>query len=403
MLYLSSKQKGGPMYIKRDAEKLLKKFAEKYPVITITGPRQSGKTTICKKVFPQKKYVSLEDIDLRDYAYNDPRGFLSEYSNGVIIDEIQRVPDLLSYIQGVVDKNQQKGEFILTGSSQFELSKTISQSLAGRTALLKLFPFSFTEIYDKIENTKDWLNKIIYTGFYPRIFKDKLNPTDSLSAYTKTYIDRDVRQFSEIRNLQIFRTFLKLCASRTGQLLNYTNISNDCGVSVPTIKNWISILEQSYIIFLLYPFHKNIKKRLIKTPKIYFYDVGLSAYLNGAKNSNHINSLPNRGSLFENFIIAEMIKMNAHKNYKNDFYFFMNKNRLEIDLIINEGLKIHPIEIKSAQTFNQTFIKNLQYFAKLYNQDSIGKVIYTGDNQTRSNYEVLNYYNFLKSFESSTS
>ena len=358
------------MYIKRDAEKLLKKYASQYPVVTITGPRQSGKTTICKKVFPKKKYVSLEDIDFREFAENDPRGFLSEYSNGVIIDEIQRVPALLSYIQGIVDNKEQKGEFILTGSSQFELTKNISQSLAGRTAILKLFPFSFTEIYKKNSSKRDWLNNVIYTGFYPRIFNDKLNPTDNLSAYTETYIERDVRLLSEIRDLKTFKTFLKLCASRTGQLLNYTSISNDCGVSIHTIKNWISILEQSYIIFLLYPFHKNMKKRLIKTPKIYFYDVGLSAYLNGARNYRHIDSLPNRGSLFENFVIADIIKMNAHHNFKNDFYFFMNKNRLEVDLIIDEGIKNIPIEIKSAQTFNQAFIKNLKYFAKFHNENS---------------------------------
>ncbi len=396
---MSKIEKDDRMYIKRDSEILLKKFAQQYPVVTITGPRQSGKTTLCRYVFPNKKYVSLEDIDFREYAENDPREFLSEYSGGVIIDEIQRVPELLSYIQGIADKNQQKGEFILTGSSQFELTKNISQSLAGRTALLKLFPFSYLEIYPNKMPSREWLNKVIYTGFYPRIFKDKLDPTDNLSAYMETYIERDVRQFSEIRDLKIFRTFLKLCASRTGQLLNYTSISNDCGVSVPTIKNWISILEQSYIIFQLFPYHKNIKKRLIKTPKIYFCDVGLCAYLNGAKRFEHIDALPNRGSLFENFVIAEMMKMNAHRNLKNDFYFFKNKNGLEVDLIIDEGLNILPIEIKSAQTYNETFVKNLKYFAKFHNEDSIGQVIYTGKNQVRKNYKVLNYYEFFKLYK----
>ena len=389
------------MYIKRDSEKLLKKFALQYPVVTITGPRQSGKTTICKETFPDKKYVTLEDIDMRELAENDPRGFLSEYSNGVIIDEIQRVPELLSYIQGIVDKNQQKGEFILTGSSQFELSKNISQSLAGRTALLKLFPFSYTEIYDKTRSTREWINRIMYTGFYPRIFKDSLDPTDYYSAYTETYIERDVRQFSEVRNLNTFGTFLKLCASRTGQLLNFSNLSGDCGVSVTTIKNWISILEKSFIIYLLFPFHSNIKKRLIKTPKLYFYDVGLCAYLNGAKRFEHIEVLPNRGSLFESFIISEIVKMNAYNNLKNDFYFFKNKNGIEVDLIIDEGIKIHPVEIKSAQTFNESFIKNLSYFARFHNEDSIGQIIYTGKNQMRSNYKVLNYYEFFKLYKNS--
>ncbi len=387
------------MYIKRDSERLLKKFAEQYPVVTITGPRQSGKTTICKKTFPDKKYVSLEDIDFREFAENDPRGFLSEYSGGVIIDEIQRVPGLLSYIQGIVDKNQKKGEFILTGSSQFELSRNISQSLAGRTALLKLFPFSYTEIYTKGEPAREWINRVIYTGFYPRIFKDKLDPTDYLSAYTETYIERDVRQFSEIRDLKGFGTFLKLCASRTGQLLNYSNLSEDCGVSVPTIKNWISILEKSYIVFLLFPFYSNIRKRLIKTPKIYFYDVGLCAYLNGAKKFDHIEALPNRGSLFENFVISEIVKMNAHNNVKDEFYFFKNKNGLEVDLVIDSGLQITPVEIKSSHTFNHAFTKNLTYFTHLFKDEVNGQIVYAGDDQKRSNYQVFNYYSFFKDYE----
>lgn len=384
------------MYIKRDAEKLLKKFAAQYPVVTITGPRQSGKTTICQKTFPEKKYVSLEDIDYRDFAENDPRAFLSEYSGGVIIDEIQRVPTLLSYIQGIVDRNQQKGEFILTGSSQFELSAGISQSLAGRTALLKLFPFSYTEIYKKSGSDRSWLDRVLYTGFYPRIFKDELDPTDSLSAYIQTYVERDVRMFSEIRNLKTFRTFLRLCAARTGQLLNYNSLSNDCGVSVPTIKSWVSILEQSYLIFLLEPFHSNIKKRLIKTPKIYFYDVGLCAYLNGAKKSEHISSLPNRGSLFENFVIAEMLKMNYHNNLKYNFNFFRNKTGIEVDTVLNTGMKIMPIEIKSAFTFNDSLADNLEYFSQFHDNEKIGVVIYAGKSQTRTRYYAFNYEDFFK-------
>ncbi len=199
------------MYIKRDAEKLLIKFAKQYTVVTVTGPRQSGKTTLCKKTFPKKKYVSLEDIDNREYAQNDPRGFLSEYNGGVIIDEVQRVPSLLSYIQGIVDKNEIKGEYILTGSSQFELSKQISQSLAGRTALIKLLPFSYTEIYKSSTATNNWINNIIFKGFYPRIHSDKLDPTDAISAYIETYIERDIRQFYAVKDLNLFRTFLKLC------------------------------------------------------------------------------------------------------------------------------------------------------------------------------------------------
>lgn len=386
------------MYIKRNAEEKLKKFAKQYPVVTITGPRQSGKTTLCQHVFPDKKYVSLEDIDNRKYAMSDPRGFLSEYSNGVIIDEVQKVPDLLSYIQGIVDKNQIKGEFILTGSSQFELSRSISQSLAGRTALLKLFPFSYVEIYNSAEYSAEWVNKVLYKGFYPRIHSDDLDATEAMSAYVETYVERDVRQFYDVKDLNLFSTFIKLIAARTGQILNYSNIADDCGVTIPTIKNWVSILEQSYIIFLLQPYHSNMKKRLVKTPKVYFYDVGLCAYLNGAKQENHIGALPNKGSLFENFVISEVLKMSAHNSFKDEFYFFRDKNKKEVDLLINKGLKIYPYEIKSALTYNSDFTKNLKYLADLTKSDNIGNVIYAGETQKRSDFTVFNYFDFFKDY-----
>ncbi|MCK5809315.1 ATP-binding protein, partial [bacterium] len=316
----------------------------------------------------------------------------------VIIDEVQRVPDLLSYIQEIVDNNQMKGEFILTGSSQFELSRAISQSLAGRTALIKLFPFSYSEIYNSVEFSTEWVNQILYKGFYPRIHSDALNPTDALSAYIETYIERDVRQLYDVKDLNLFRVFIKLLASRVGQLLNYSSIANDCGISLPTVKQWISILEQSYIIFILHPFHRNMKKRLIKTPKIYFYDVALVAYLTGAKQSEHVGILPVRGSLFENFIVAEMVKMSAHNNMKHDFYFFRDKEGKEVDLLIDKGLSMLPLEIKSAQTFIMRFVENLKYFAELSRSLNIGSVIYAGESQKRSDFTVYNYYDFFKSY-----
>ena len=385
------------MYIKRDIESTLLKFAKQYPVITITGPRQSGKTTLCRHTFPDKKYVSLENMDSREFAMTDPRGFLSEYSGGVIIDEVQRVPDLLSYIQGVTDEHQIKGEFILTGSSQFELSKSISQSLAGRTALVKLFPFSVYEIYELVVYTQEKLNEIIFNGFYPRIHSDRLDPYDALSAYIETYVERDVRQLYDVKDLNLFRTFIKLVAARTGTLLNYSSIANDCGVSVPTVTNWISILEQSYIIFLLQPYHSNLKKRLTKSPKIYFYDVALCAFLNGVTQKDHISVLPTRGSLFENFIIAEAVKANAHNNLKSRFYFYRDNSGKEVDLIMHKDLKIIPYEIKSAQTFNTEFVSNLKYFSGLLNLNEIGNVVYSGETQKRSDYTVYNYFDFFKS------
>ncbi|MFO7810237.1 MAG: ATP-binding protein [Candidatus Delongbacteria bacterium] len=386
------------MYIKRNAESELIRLSNQFPVVTITGPRQSGKTTLCRHVFPDKKYISLEDIDNRNYALTDPRGFLSEYSGGVIIDEVQKAPDLLSYIQGIVDKNQNNGEFILTGSSQFELSRNISQSLAGRTALLRLLPFSYLEIYDSAENSVEWLNNVMYKGFYPRIHSDSLDAVDVMSAYIETYVERDVRQLYDVKDLNIFRMFLKLIAARTGQLLNYSNIADDCGVTIPTIKNWVSILEQSYIIFLLQPYHSNVKKRLIKTPKIYFYDVGLCAYLNGVKRAEHIGAIPIRGSLFENFVISEVLKMNAHNNFKDDFYFFRDKTKTEVDLLINKGIEILPYEIKSAMTFNSDFVKNLKYFSALTKTEKIGNIVYSGKTQQRSEYTVYNYFNFFSEY-----
>jgi len=388
------------MYIKRNAEKLLRQYADQYPVVTITGPRQAGKTTLCRQTFPEKKYVSLEDIDKRDYAQNDPRGFLSDFQGGVIIDEVQRVPDLLSYIQGIVDDHEIKGEFILTGSSQFELSDAISQSLAGRTALIKLFPFSFPEIYNSSIFSQDWVNDVLYKGFYPRIHSDNLNPSDAIAAYIETYIERDVRRFYEVKDLVLFRRFLKLCANRVGQLLNYSAIANDCGISVPTVKNWISVLEQSSIVFLLQPYHANIKKRLVKTPKLFFYDVAICAFLNGAKQKEHVGILPIRGSLFENFVIAEIIKMNAHQNKRNDFYFYRDKLGREVDLIIDRGLNLIPLEIKSSQTFNSNFVKMLGHFTELFSKIEIsGSVIYSGESQIeRSDYPLYNYYDFFIRF-----
>ena len=386
------------MYINRDAGILLKRYSEQYPVVTITGPRQSGKTTLCRHIFPDKKYVSLEDLDNRAYADSDPRAFLAEYSNGVIIDEIQRVPDLLSYIQTAVDENNMKGEFILTGSSQLELTNNISQSLAGRTALLKLLPFSYTEIYNKKTSTQVLLDEILFNGFYPRIYADKLNPSEALSAYISTYIERDIRQFYDIKELNLFQRFLQLCANRIGQLLNYSNIASDCGVSVPTIQNWISILEQSFIIYRIQPFFTNIRKRLVKTPKIYFYDTGLCAFLNGVRKVEHIQSLPIRGGLFENFVISEFIKLNHHNNMKKSFYFYRDKTGKEVDLIIDDGLNIVPVEIKAAQTFSHDFITNLAYFAKSMKRNYLGTVVYSGRTQKRTEYDIYNYADIFADF-----
>ena len=248
-------------------------FSKQYPVLSITGPRQSGKTTLAKASFPNKPYVNLEDPDNRRFAIEDPRGFLKKYPNGAILDEIQRAPEIPSYLQSVVDASLMKGMFILTGSQQFEISHSISQSLAGRTALIKLLPLSFQEL--KLEKKKPLLDDLLLKGFYPRLYKEKLEPHNFYMNYFETYVQRDLRQLSQIEDLHMFEKFVRLVATRVGQLLNYSSLSNDVGVSQPTIRKWISLLEASYILFLLPPFFRNIGKRLIKTPKVYFYDNGL--------------------------------------------------------------------------------------------------------------------------------
>jgi len=273
--------------IKRIVTNELIRLARQYPVVTVTGPRQSGKTTLCKSTFPQKKYVSLENLDLRRAANKDPKQFLQDYPDGAILDEIQRAPDLLSYIQGIVDENNKEGMFILTGSHQFELMDSVNQSLAGRTAVVRLLPFSYGEVYGE-KKTKNDINQILFTGFYPRIFDKKLNPTEALSFYMTTYIERDVRRLVNVKDLSSFQKFITICATRVGQIINYESISNEIGVSNNTIKNWLSILEASFITFRLQPYFNNLGKRLIKSPKLYFTEVGLATYLLGIESEKEI-------------------------------------------------------------------------------------------------------------------
>ena len=291
--------------VNRSIETVLQVLSTKYPVVTITGPRQSGKTTLCKKVFANKPYANLETPDIRQFAMDDPRGFLAQYPDGAILDEIQRAPDLVSYLQPMVDEDQREGLFILTGSQQLEVSNTVNQSLAGRTALLKLLPFSIEEIQSTFPLPD--IDNLLYQGFYPRIWDKQLNPTQCLSDYFETYIERDLRQLITIKDLNLFQRFIKLCAGRTGQLLNVNSLANDTGVSHTTAGNWLSILEASYIIFLLQPYHRNISKRLVKSPKLFFYDVGLASFLINIENEKQITRDPLRGNLFENLVIVEAL------------------------------------------------------------------------------------------------
>lgn len=375
--------------IGRTIEPVLADLAGKYPIVTITGPRQSGKTTLCRKVFPDMPYVNLEGPDTRQYANDDPRGFLARYAEGVILDEIQRAPQLLSYIQTIVDEKQRPGLFILTGSQQFEVLNTISQSLAGRTALLKLLPLSIREIPDvKVISSID---SLILTGFYPRIYDQKLNPTQVLGDYLVTYVERDIRQLSAIKDLDLFEKFVKLCAGRTGQILNMHSLASDVGVSHTTIRAWISLLEASYVIFLLPPWFRNISKRLVKSPKLYFYDVGLASYLLGLENELHVSRDPLRGNLFENLAVIEVLKYRFNLGRHSNLNFYRDSSGNEVDLIIEVGPDVFPVEIKAGATITRDAIKGLKRFATIFPRLPMGGGLIYGGNETQTRQDVRIY------------
>lgn len=362
--------------IKRILERKVKKLAHEYPVVTITGPRQSGKTTLAQKCFNKHFYCTLEDPDTREFARIDPRGFLQQ-SNKMIIDEVQRVPDLVSYIQGIVDVADTPGQFILTGSHQFELTNVISQSLAGRTAVVKLLPFSIEELKEDVQ-----LEELLYRGFYPRIIDKKLNPTEALSFYTNTYLEKDLREIKEIKNLAQFESFLKICAGLVGQILNKNRIANDIGVDNKTVDSWLSVLQASYIIYLLPPHFKNFRKRLIKAPKLYFYDIGLASYLLGIKKKEHLISHPLKGPLFENLVISEKLKGYYNKVESPPFYYFRDHIGNEVDLLEDKGTSVLTYEIKLSKTLSQNIFKGLDFYKKLNPNNNQSYLIYNGDKKT---------------------
>lgn len=377
-------------FVHRTSENILQDLAGKYPVITITGPRQSGKTTLCRKVFAHREYANLESPDIRQFAIDDPRGFLAQYPDGAVFDEIQRAPGLVSYVQGIVDQEKKNGLFILTGSQQFEVSNTINQSLAGRTALVKLLPFSIQEIQSAFPLPD--ADGLLYQGFYPRIWDKKLNPTQALGDYFETYIERDLRQLIAIKDLHSFQRFIKLCAGRIGQLLNISSLANDTGISHTTARNWLSLLEASYIIFLLQPYHRNISKRLVKSPKIYFYDVGLASFLLGIENKKQISRDPLRGNLFENMVIAEALKYRYHHGKRSNLYFYRDSKGNEVDLLFVSGSDVFPVEIKAGMTITRDYFNGLKYFAQLF-PDNIPRgsgIVYGGEEaQQRTDVSIM--------------
>ncbi|MYD87913.1 MAG: ATP-binding protein [Acidobacteria bacterium] len=374
--------------IRREITPVLRRLFEQYPVVTVTGPRQSGKTTLCRETFPDLAYVNLEAFDQREFAERDPRGFLAHVGSGAILDEIQRVPSLLSYVQVLVDEQGENGLFVLTGSQHFGLSNAISQSLAGRTALLRLLPFSLAErLSAKPDESVD---ELLYNGFYPRIFDHGLEPWQAYADYVETYVERDLRQLAEVRNLSSFQRFLRLCAGRAGQLVNLSTLGADSGVSHVTVRQWLTLLEASYIVFLLPPFHANLRKRLVRSPKFYFYDVGMACHLVGIEHAGQLATHPLRGALFENMVVVEALKHRFNRGRTSNLFFFRDSRGLECDLLYRTGSGTAAIEIKSGATINADFFSALNRVAELLPDVSARVVVHGGrERQSRSAGEAI--------------
>lgn len=364
------------MLVSRSIAPLLASSFASYPVVTVTGPRQAGKTTLCRVAYPNLPYFNLERPDLRESVAADPQAFLARVPEGAIIDEVQRVPELLSYLQVHVDERRRNGLFILTGSEQFRLSETISQSLAGRTAILRLLPFSIEEA--AVIRATMTVDELLFTGFYPRIYDQQLHPPQALGDYFETYVERDVRLLGGVRDLSAFQRFVRLCAGRIGQLLNLQNLGNDAGISHTTARHWISVLEASYVAFLLPPLHANISKRLIKTPKLYFHDVGLAGWLLGIETAGQIATHPLRGALFENLAMSEVLKYRYNSGRRGNLHFYRDSSGLEIDLIYPLAGHHVPIEIKAGQTVTSSQTAALEKFAKLFPSETRNRVLVHG-------------------------
>ncbi len=373
------------MIIKREIGVHLQTLAGQFPVVAVVGPRQSGKTTLVKEIFPEYAYVTLEDIDKRAAAQEDPRGFLASFSRqkGVIVDEVQEVPDLLSYMQGIVDQEYKPGFFILTGSQHFLLHEKISQTLAGRIALLTLLPLSVGELKAANLQLPD-AESFLIKGFYPRLYSQPINVHTWCANYISTYVERDVRQLLKITDVLAFQRFLKICAARVGNLVNYAEFSRDCDISPNTAKQWLSVLEASYIIKLLSPYYKNFNKRLIQSQKLYFYDPSLVCSLLGIRTAEEMYNHPMKGALFESFVVSEMFKYNYNHNELPQIYFWRDVQGHEIDVVVEKSFNhVVPVEIKSGKTINDNFFKGLLDWKEITGQDCRSYVVYGGNDSMR--------------------
>ena len=381
-------------YIKREAEAKLQSLAKGFPAVVVVGPRQSGKTTLVKAAFPDKPYVLLEDPDTRAFATEDPRSFLGQFDDkGAILDEVQRVPELFSYLQGIMDAENTPGQFILSGSQNFLMMEQISQSLAGRVGIIRLLPLSMKELtaggigFDQYED-------YLYTGLFPRLYSTAAEPTDFYASYVQTYLERDLRSLKQVQNLSVFQTFLKMCAYRNGQIINVSSLAHDCGISHNTAKEWLSLLETSFLVVLTRTHHKNFNKRLIKMPKLYFTDPGLAAYLAGIRDPEELRYHSLKGGLFEGLILMEFLKCRYNQAMESNLYFWRDKTGHEIDCMIEyHGTDLIPVEIKSGRTPNTDYFKDISYWNRLSeNPPEQSFVVYGGDtDQDRSIGHLISY------------
>jgi len=385
------------MLITRTIQKELVDLMLHYPVVTITGPRQSGKTTLARMTYPDYHYCNLENPEIRNLAMEDPNAFFRQFRTPLIIDEIQRVPALLSFIQGLVDERHDHGLYLLTGSQQFSMNEAITQSLAGRTALLTLLPLSMVELSDAgfvIDR-----DQIIHTGFLPGIYDKGLDPFKANRNYFQTYVERDLKQLSHIRNLTNFERFMRVLAGRIGQILNLSSISNDLGVSSTTLSEWVSLLEASFIVFRIYPYYENFGKRQIKSPKLYFSDTGLVSYLLGIETPEQVSRDPLIGNLFENLVVVEALKTRLNRGMDPAIYFFRDNNGNEVDIIYKKHQDLIPIEIKSAMTYQRKLAKGIEFFQRITKKASNGYLIYAGEmDVSNSTVEFINFKDTWKIF-----
>jgi predicted AAA+ superfamily ATPase len=379
--------------ISREAGETILKLALSFKAVALNGPRQSGKTTLLKRIFPGKKYVTLENLQERNFALSDPVQFLAQFPDGAILDEVQRAPELFSYLQQVLDEDSRKGLFILSGSNNFLLLESISQSLAGRVGYLDLLPFCLSEI-SRCPSPPQLINDVIFGGGYPAIAFEKITPQLWFPSYVRTYIERDVRQIKNISDLTLFQRLLYLCAGRVGQQINLSGLANDAGLDYKTVQSWLAIMQASYIVFQLPPYYKNFNKRVVKSSKLYFYDTGLACYLLGITDATQLQIHPSKGPLFENFVVSELLKNRNNAGTRNNLFYFRDSAGNEIDVLIDNGNSQIPIEVKAGETINQDFFKGLKYWSRLTGQ-SEGVLLYAGAKSgiKQSGYAIENWQN----------